>query len=204
MENTKLQQLTDKLYQEGLEKGRAEAETLVAEAKSRAEKIVAEAEARAEKIVSDAARKAEDVEKNAMTEIALAGKQAVANIKAQIENAVVAKAVGEGVKSANLDPAFIEGVLLAVAKNWNNGAKVELRALLPEAKRAELDAAFEKSAKALLAEGIEVGFSAEVKSGFKVGEKGGGYYISFSDESFEALLGGYLREKAAELLFKTR
>ena len=59
-----------------------------------------------------------------------------------------------------------------------------------------------RSAAALLKEGIEVGYSADVKSGFKVGEKNGGYYISFSDESFEALLGGYLREKVAGLIFK--
>ena len=204
MENTKLQQLTDKLYQEGLEKGRAEADSLVAEAEARAAKIVAEAEARAAKIVTDAERKAEDVEKNAMTEIALAGKQAVAKIKSEIETLIVAKVSADGVKSANLDPAFIKDMLLAVAANWNNGAKADLKALLPEAKKAELGAAFDAAAGALLAEGIEVGFSADVKSGFKVGEKNGGYYISFSDESFEALLGGYLREKAAELLFKSR
>lgn len=193
MENTKLQQLTDKLYQEGLEKGRAEAESLVAEAEARAAKIVAEAEARAAKIAADAERKAEDVEKNAMTEIALAGKQAVAKIKSEIETLIVAKVTAEGIKSANLDPAFIKDMLLAVAANWNNGAKADLKALLPEAKKAELGAAFDSAAKALLAEGVEVGFSNDVKSGFKVGEKNGGYYISFSDESFEALLGGYLR-----------
>ncbi len=204
MENTKLQQLTDKLYQEGLEKGRAEAESLVAEAEARAAKIVAEAEARAAKIAADAERKAEDVEKNAMTEIALAGKQAVAKIKSEIETLIVAKVTAEGIKSANLDPAFIKDMLLAVAANWNNGAKADLKALLPEAKKAELGAAFDSAAMALLAEGVEVGFSNDVKSGFKVGEKNGGYYISFSDESFEALLGGYLREKAAELLFKSR
>ena len=202
MENTKLQQLTDKLYQEGLEKGRTEARALVTEAEARAAKIVAEAEARAAKIVTEAERKAEDVEKNAMTEIALAGKQAVAKIKSEIETLIVTKVSAEGVKSANLDPAFIKDMLLAVAANWNNGAKADLKALLPEAKKAELGAAFDSAAKALLAEGVEVGFSADVKSGFKVGEKDGGYYISFSDESFEALLGGYLREKAAELLFK--
>ncbi len=189
MENTKLQQLTDKLYQEGLEKGRAEAESLVAEAEARAAKIVAEAEARAAKIAADAERKAEDVEKNAMTEIALAGKQAVAKIKSEIETLIVAKVTAEGIKSANLDPAFIKDMLLAVAANWNNGAKADLKALLPEAKKAELGAAFDSAAKALLAEGVEVGFSNDVKSGFKVGEKNGGYYISFSDESFEALLG---------------
>ena len=201
MENTKLQQLTDKLYQQGLEKGRAEADNLVAAAKSEAQKIVADAEARAAKIIADAENKAAEVEKNAMTEISLAGKQAVAKIKAEIENLVVAKAASEGVKKANLDVAFIKDMLLAVAKNWNNGAKVELSALLPEAKKAELNKEFEAVAKALLAEGVELGFAADVKSGFKVGEKKGGYYISFSDEAFEALLGGYLREKVAKLLF---
>ncbi|MBQ7964265.1 MAG: hypothetical protein IJ288_06830 [Alistipes sp.] len=198
----KLQELTDKLYQEGLEKGRAEADNLVAEAKSKAQKIVAEAEARAAEIVAAAEDKAADVEKNAMTEISLAGKQAVAKIKAEIENLIVAKSAGEGVKSANLDATFIKDMLLAVAKGWNNGAKVELSALLPEAKKSELDKGITAAAKALLAEGVEVGFSADVKSGFKVGEKNGGYYISFSDESFQALLSGYLRDKVAELLFK--
>ena len=202
MGNTKLQQLTDKLYQEGLEKGRAEADNLVATAKNEAQKIVAEAEARAAKIVADAESKAADIEKNAMTEISLAGKQAVAKIKAEIETLIVAKTTAEGVKKANLDAEFIKDMLLAVAKNWNNGAKAELKALLPEAKKVELGKAFDAAAKSLLAEGVEVGFSSEVKSGFKVGEKNGGYYISFSDESFEALLSGYLREKVAQLLFK--
>ncbi len=198
----KLQELTDKLFHEGLEKGRAEADNLVAEAKSKAQTIVAEAEARAAEIVAAAENKAADVEKNAMAEIALAGKQAVAKIKAEIENAIVAKSAGEGIKSANLDAAFIKDMLLAVAKGWNNGAKADLSALLPEAKKAELDKGIAAAAKALLAEGVEVGFSADVKSGFKVGEKNGGYYISFSDESFEALLSSYLRDKVAELLFK--
>ena len=202
MENTKLQQLTDKLYQQGLEKGRAEADNLVAKAKSEAQKIVADAEALAAKIVADAENKAEDIEKNAMTEISLAGKQAIAKIKAEIENLIVAKSTSEGVKAANMDATFIKDMLLAVAKNWNNGDKAELTALLPEAKRAELGKGIEAAAKALLAEGVEVGFSADVKSGFKVGEKNGGYYISFSDESFDALLKEYLREKVANMLYK--
>ena len=73
MEN-KLQQLTQKLYDEGLEKGRAEADKLVADAKAEARKIVAEARAEAEEIVKKAEAKAEDVSKNTMTEISLAGK----------------------------------------------------------------------------------------------------------------------------------
>ena len=203
MEN-KLQQLTQKLYDEGLEKGRAEADRLVADAKTQAAKIVAEAQAQAEELVRKAQAKAEDVEKNTLTEIALAGKQAVARIKSEIAELIVAKAAGAGVKEAALDPAFIKEMLLAVAKNWNgaDAGKVELKALLPDGERAKLDAAFEQSAKELLAAGIEVGYSKEVKTGFKVGAKEGGYYISFSDADMEALLGEYLREKVSRMLFK--
>ena len=203
MEN-KLQQLTQKLYDEGLEKGRAEADRLVADAKARAAKIVADAQAQAEEIVRTAQAKAEDVEKNTLTEIALAGKQAVARIKSEIASLIVARATGAGVKEAAVDPAFIKEMLLAVAKNWNgaDAGKVELKALLPEDERAKLDAAFEKSAGELLAAGIEVGYSQEVKTGFRVGAKDGGYYISFSDADIEALLGEYLREKVSAMLFK--
>ena len=160
MEN-KLQQLTQKLYDEGLEKGRAEADRLVADAKTQAAKIVAEAQTQAEELVRKAQAKAEDVEKNTLTEIALAGKQAVARIKSEIAELIVAKAAGAGVKEAALDPAFIKEMLLAVAKNWNgaDAGKVELKALLPDGERAKLDAAFEQSAKELLAAGIEVGYS---------------------------------------------
>ncbi len=203
MEN-KLQQLTRTLYDEGLEKGRAEAERLVAEARAKADKIVADADAQAAEILRRAQAKAEDVEKNTLTEIALAGKQAVARIKSEIASLIVAEATGAGVKEAAVDPAFIKEMLLAVAKNWNgaDAGKVELQALLPEGEREKLDAAFEQSAKELLAAGIEVGYSKEVRTGFKVGAKEGGYYISFSDADMEALLGEYLREKVSRMLFK--
>lgn len=203
MEN-KLQELTRKLYDEGLEKGRAEAERLVADAKTRAAKIEADARAQAENVLRQAQAKAEDVEKNTLTEIALAGKQAVARIKSEIAGMIVAKSIDAGVKEAAIDPAFIKEMLLAVAKNWNgaDAGKVELQALLPESERAKLDEAFGKVAKELLAAGIEVGYSKEVRTGFKVGAKDGGYYISFSDADVEALLGEYLREKVSAMLFK--
>ena len=203
MEN-KLQQLTQKLYDEGLEKGRSEAEKLVAEAKEKAAKLVADAQKEAEEILKKAADKAADTAKNTETEIALAGKQAVARIKSEIATMIVAKTPKEGVKAATLDAAFLKEMLVAVARNWNGASagKVELKALLPEAERKTLDAAFEKAAKELLAAGIEVGYSSEVKTGFRVSEKEGGYYISFADADIEALISEYLREKVSNMLFK--
>ena len=121
MEN-KLQELTRKLYDEGLEKGRTEADALVADAKARAAKIVAEAQSQAAEILAQARSKAEDVEKNTLTEIALAGKQAVSKIKSEIASLIVAKATARGVKEAVMDPAFIKEMLVSVARNWNGAA----------------------------------------------------------------------------------
>ena len=192
MENNKLQELTQKLYNDGLEKGRSEAERLVADAKAEAEAIAKAAQDRAE-----------DVAKNAMTEITLAGRQALSKIKAELAEAVIMKSTGAAVKNAVMDVAFVKDMLLAVANNWNSQTvEVSLVALLAEEKRAELDAVMQQSAQELAKAGIEVGYSKDVKSGFKLGEKNGGYYISFTDESFDALLKEYLREKVSNMLFK--
>lgn len=203
MENNKLHELTQKLYNEGLEKGRAEAERLVSEAKEAAAKIVADAKAEAEAIAKAAEARAEDIAKNAMTEITLAGRQAVSKIKTEVAEAIIMKSTGDAVKAASVDAAFIKDMLLAVANNWSaSTTDVSLKALLPEQKRAELDAAMQKSAEELMKAGVEVGYSKEVKSGFKVGQKGGGYYISFTDESFDSLLKEYLREKVSNMLYR--
>lgn len=203
MEN-KLQQLTQKLYDEGLSKGRSEAEKMVAEAQQKARQIVADAQAQADGIVKDAQRAADDLRKNSLTEISLAGRQAVSKIKEEINTLIVAKTISEGVKQANLDVSFIKDMLLAVARNWNGASsdKVALSALLPADRQSELENAFKGSVAELLDAGIEVGYSKDVKSGFKIGAKNGGYYISFSDEDFDALLGEYLREKVSKILYQ--
>ena len=201
MENTKLKELTERLYGEGLEKGRTEADRLVAEAQATAAKIVADAKAEAAKIVKQAEDKAADTAKNSMTEISLAGKQALAKIKNEIADAIIAKSVNAGIAEVVVDAAFVKELLLAVAAAWNGGAKVELKAMLPVALEAEFSKVFEASAKGLLAAGIEVGYSKDVRNGFKVGQKDGGFYIAFTDESFAALMQEYLREKVSKLLF---
>ena len=139
-----------------------------------------------------------------MTEISLAGRQAVAALKAEINNMVVAKTASKAVAEATLDAAFVKDMLLAVAKNWNGSSTdvVSLSALLPEDKKAALEGAFEGAAKEMLSAGVEVAYGKGVKSGFKIGPKDGGYYISFADEDFDALLGEFLRDKVSKLLYK--
>jgi V/A-type H+-transporting ATPase subunit E len=175
----------------------------VAEAKESAAKIIAEAKAEAEAIAKAAEDRAEDIAKNAMADIALAGRQAMTKVKAELAEAVIMKTTGAAVKAATADSAFVKDMLLAMANNWTSSTvDVSLKALLPEEKRAELDAVMQASAAELAKAGIEVGYTKDIKTGFKLGEKNGGYYIAFTDESFDALFKEYLREKVSNILFK--
>lgn len=204
MEN-KLQELTNRLYDEGLSKGRHEAETLIADARAEAKRIVAEAWTESERLKHKAAREAADLHKNTITELNLAGKQLIAKLKYQIREMVVAKAVGGSVKNAAIDPAFIKEVLIAVCQNWQGASsdRVSLEAMLPEAMKGKLDKAFEKSVKSSLDSGLEIVYSDAVKSGFRIGPKDGAYYINFTDDGFDALLGEYLRPKVSGVLYGT-
>ncbi len=53
MEN-KIQELTDKIYREGVEKGNEEAQRLIGEAQKEAQKLLEEARKQADSIVADA------------------------------------------------------------------------------------------------------------------------------------------------------
>ena len=52
--DAKIQELTEKIYNEGVKQGQAEADRLIAEAETRATKIEADATARAEEIIKSA------------------------------------------------------------------------------------------------------------------------------------------------------
>ncbi len=200
MENKKLQELTEKLYAEGLSKGREDAERMVAEAEQKAAALVAEAEEKAAAIIKNAEQKAAELKKNNETEMALATRQMVAALRENIANLVVTKVGEPSVHAALLDVEFVREMLLSVARAWN-GERVQLEAVLPAEMKVKFDTEAEGAVKALLAEGIEVGYSDRVKSGFKVAPKEGGFYISFTEEDFSALLAEYLKEKVTKMLF---
>ncbi len=200
-----MDQLTRKLYDEGLAKGRQESEALVSKAQSDAVRIVSEAKAEAQRILDQAHRSAEELKGNTATEIAIASRQAVGSLREMIEEMVVARSIGKPVSELSIDAGFVRDMLLAVAANWQGAAasgRVELAAMLPEAKRKEFDEVFGKSAGVIMDAGVELSYSNGVKSGFRIGPKDGGYRISFTGADFEALLGEYLKPRLAQLVFE--
>jgi V/A-type H+-transporting ATPase subunit E len=84
----KLQELTDKLYKEGLSKGKKDADEMLAKARQEAAKIVAEAREEADALTLKARRECDDLKKKADGDIKMASIQALAAVRQKIEQAI--------------------------------------------------------------------------------------------------------------------
>ena len=197
----KLQELTEKLYAEGLSKGKQEGEEILAKAKVQADEIVAKAHAEAAAIVAAAKKDAEDLKTKVESDVKMAASQSVAATKKDIETLVVAKMTEAEVKNALTSADFVKEVVLAVAKGFNTEEPVDLEVVLPEALKKDLEGFVAKELANALKGNVEASFNKKVAGGFTIGPKDGGYFISFTDETFNALISEYLRPATKKLLF---
>ena len=199
----KLQELTEKIYQEGVDKANQEAEKIISDAKAEAKKTLDQAQKEAESKIGKAEKEAEDLKKNAMNELKLSARQAMSDLKQEVTNLIQAKAIKPETQEAFKEAAFTKEIIQTVVKNWdpNSDEAVDLKVLLPEKKQKEFESYFKDKAKDLLNKGLEVDFDERVKGGFKIGPKDGSYLVSFSDEDFEHFFKLYLRPRLIEMLF---
>ena len=197
----KLQELTDRLYNEGLSKGKQEGEELLAKAKVQAEEIVAKAQAEAAQIVAAAQKQAEDLKTKTASDVRMAASQSLAATKKDIETLIVGKMTDEAVKKTLSSADYVKELIKAVAEKFTTEGPVELAVVLPEALKKELEPFVTNELAKTLGAGVEASFSKKVSGGFQIGPKEGGYFISFTDETFAELISEYLRPTTKKLLF---
>lgn len=201
--HNRLQELTEKLYNEGLEKGRQEAEVLLAQTKEQIKRKLQESENKANAIVAEAKQKAADIERMAKDDLKQAAKNTLVTVQQQIEHVVLQKAIDPAVSAAGLDAEFVEKALLAAIQAWNPKASdpVELSILLPLTMQTQLEERFKAGAHAALFKGVELQFTSKIVGGFKIGPQNGSYYVSFSSTDFANLFKSFLRPKMQTFLF---
>ena len=197
----KLQELTDKLYNEGLSKGKQEGEELLAKAKAQVDDMLAKAQAEAAQIVAAAQKQAEEIRTKTASDIKMASSQSIAATKKDIESLIVGKMTGEAVKKTLSSPDFIKDLIKTVAEKFTTDGPVDLNLVLPESLKNDLEPFATKELAKILGAGVEASFSKKIAGGFTIGPKDGGYFISFTDETFNALISEYLRPATKKILF---
>lgn len=197
----KLQELTDKLYNEGLSKGREEGEALLAKAKSQAADIVAEAEKKAAEIMTKAEKEAEAYKVKVAGDLKIAASQSVQATRKDIEELVVFKMTGAATEKALSDEAFVKEVIKAVAEKFNAETAMDLNLVLPETLKSSLEPFVKNELSTILKGQVNASFSKKIAGGFTIGPKDGSYFISLTDETFKELISEYLRPATRKLLF---
>ena len=195
MEN-KIQELTEKIYAEGVEKGKVEADRLVGEANEKAAAIVAAAKAEAEAIIAAARKEAAELDANTRSEVKLYGAQAVGALKAEVATVVTDTVVKAAVKDA-LAGDSMKALLVKIAERWSADEAL----VISTSEAEELKAFFAKNAKALLDKGVTIEEVNGQKALFTIQPADGSYKVNFGEEEFVNFFQSFLRPELVEMLF---
>ena len=197
----KLQELTERLYQEGLSKGKEEGELLLARAREEAARIVDEARQQAAGIVADAQKQADDLREKTSSDVKMASAQCLQATRKDIEDLLVG-AVSAGSVNKNLsDPDFLKKIILSVAERFSATESADLALILPASLQQELEPWLAGELASALGSQPKASFSKKVAGGFSIGPKDGSWFVSLTDETFQALIAEYLRPVTRKLLF---
>ena len=192
-----LSELTEKVYAEGVEKGKAQAEQIVAKAQEEAAAIVAKAEKEAAEKLAAAEAKLAELDKNSRAELKLFAEQSVSALRTEVANLLTDQLAAESVKAATADAKFMQGIITKLAEQMAKDGNVTIEAADAES----LKKYFAANAKGLLEKGVKVSEVKGIKTDFAIVSEKGGYKLAFGEKEFVEYFKEFLRPQLVELLF---
>ncbi len=195
--DAKIQELTDKIYREGVEKGDVEANRIISEANTQKQAIVSEAEAEAKRIVAAAEKQAAELKKNTEAELKLFATQSVEALKSEVANLITGEITSSNVKAVVADKAFMQKVILDIAKEWAQNEGLTIQTADAEA----LTKYFEANAKELLNKGVKIEKVSGKDASFNIVPSDGSYKVTFGEEEFVSFFKEFLRPQLVAMLF---
>jgi|SRR5690554_4011608 V/A-type H+-transporting ATPase subunit E len=200
--NSKIQQLTETIYNEGIQKANEDAEAILKEAREKAAGIESEAMKKAKKLMADTEQKALELKTQVDSEIKMTLNQAISAMKQEIVSLISMKVIQPPVNELFSNKEYLQSLITDVVKGWIEKESFDVNVILPQQERTQLESFFKNNLAEELNKGLKVSFADKMKSGFKIGPGNGSYLISFTDEDFINFLKSYLRPKTSQLLFE--
>lgn len=193
----KIQELTSKLYTEGVEKGKEEAGRIIAEARAQEQQIVDAARTKAKELISSAEKESAELRKNTEAELKLYATQSTEALKTEIINLVTDKLSTTQVKTVVEDKLFMQQLIVELVQNWSKNDTLTVGVENPE----ELKSYIASHAKNLLEKGLKIESVNGIKTGFTLAPEDGSYKVKFGEEEFVNYFREFLRPQIQQLLF---
>ena len=196
MEN-KIQELTEKIYREGVEKGNDEANRLISNAREEAAKIIEDARKEADAIILAARKNATEISENTQSEIKLFAGQALNALKTEVTSLLSNQVVSDAVKNFVSDKEFLNKFIVTLAEKWVSDEPI----VISTADAEGLKKYFATKAKEVLDKGVKIEQVNGIKSIFSISPADGSYKVNFGEEEFENYFKEFLRQQLVEMLF---
>lgn len=191
-----IQELTEKMFRDGVEKGQAEAQRLIEEARRQAESIITEARKEAEATKLAAKKTADELDSNTRSELKLFAGQALNALKSEVATMVTDGVVKAAVKNVADDKEVMASFIARMAEQFGTKG-----AVISTADAEGLKGFFAKNAKALLDKGVQINEVNGQKALFSIAPADGSYKMNFGEEEFENFFKSFLRPQLVEMLF---
>ncbi len=196
MEN-KIQELTDKIYHEGVEKGNEEARKLIRKAQEEAKQIVDNANKEAGLIITNAQKSANELAENTKSELKLFAGQSVNALKSEIASLLTNEIITKTVKDFIVNKDFLNSFIVEIASKWSVNEPI----VISTADAESLKKFFAAKAKELLDKGVKIEEVNSMKTLFSISPADGSYKVNFGEEEFENYFKAFLRPQLVEMLF---
>ena len=203
MENNdnKLELLTKKIYEEGIEKAQNDVKDILGKAHNDAYNIVKEAENKAKSIIEKAQNEAAALRQKTETELSMSAKQAVAALKQQIANLISNNIAVNMTTSVFKDEDFVRELMAKIIEKWNTEGNVDLNVIMNDKEKEDFEKYLLAKHKNLLDSNLTIVTNSSQKDGFVIQPKDGSYKVTFSEKVFEEFFNAYLKEYSKKLLF---
>ena len=195
--DNKVQEITDKIYREGVEKGQAEAQKIVEAVEAKKVEMLNKAQHEADKIVTDAKKSAEELVKNTHSELQMYTGRAMEALKSEIAN-LVTGAIVDATVNETVDNEWLQKLMLSLATDWVAKENV----VIQTTDATTLTQYFVNKSKGLLEKGVKIEQVNGKNAGFAIMPADKGYKVQFGDAEFKAYFKEFLRPQLVELLFK--
>ena len=195
--DNKVQEITEKIYREGVEKGQADAQKIVEAAEAEKVALLKKAQQEAEKIVADAKKSAEELNRNTQSELQLYAGRALEALKSEIANLLTGSIVDVTVHTA-VNNEWLQKLMLTLATDWITKENV----VIQTSDATKLTQYFAQQAQNLLNKGVKIEQVNGKPTTFAIMPADKGYKVQFGDAEFAAYFREFLRPQLVEMLFK--
>jgi len=198
--DVKLENLIEKIKQEGIEEAEKQREAVLTEAGKKAEKILAEAKAQAEDMRNKAERDSAQFRQTAEAALAQASRDLVLKVREQL-TFICDNLLRSQVREA-LSPEIVKEMLVKIAEKWDLQQGLSLEAVLSPEDRDRVKELVLSSLQEKAGQSLEFSVSPEIEKGFRINRKDENIYYDFSDESIVDSLKELVNPVLGEILNK--